>query len=672
MFKCYLYSKERDDYLRALKRSIIAGEDVHVPDEYGFLAKEWKESSELGVSPAMDYVPDSSRDMQVFNHITAFDKFRLAYLNDYYTRRDEVLGQLKCAIYYTYSDLAVYRKAGDAELLAELKAKGIRLGSKLTKEVVGTTAINVAKKNSNQVVCRIGSENYLEMFSDYAIYAFPWFEKARNASGMLMVVTRAQNCSELVQNAINFLLGIEGVTHEIYYPFTRTRADFLEHIAYNSDRIEIIIDDHGAVAFASKLFQETFDKKLDNGPPIGINQYVPELSYLTQFIEENGVPCQTREILLLTAEQKNRFFLAVPEMIRTESGCRGVHCVLQPVEKRKSSLTTPAGTGAKLRYNFSSIIGESDSIVQVKDCAKRAAENNSNVLILGESGTGKELFAQAIHAASSKKDGPFVPINCAALPKDLLNSELFGYEEGAFTGASKGGTPGKFEQANGGSIFLDEIGDMPLEMQSALLRVLEDNTVIRVGGKKYIPVDIRVIAATNCDLWKKVQDGSFRADLYFRLNIVTIKIPPLRARPEDIPMLADYLLESLCRKSGIKKPPISAEAISLLKSYSWPGNVRELRNVLERCLNNSRGSVITMEEIPPEVRSMYEPKDTAQQKAGIEQSRKPFSVDDWRGYNKDTVIDLMRRYGGNKSRVAKELGITRATFYKRLKEYGIE
>lgn len=231
------------------------------------------------------------------------------------------------------------------------------------------------------------------------------------------------------------------------------------------------------------MFQETFDKKLDNGPPIGINQYVPELSYLTQFIEENGVPCQTREILLLTAEQKNRFFLAVPEMIRTESGCRGVHCVLQPVEKRKSTLTTPAGTGAKLRYNFSSIIGESDSIVQVKDCAKRAAENNSNVLILGESGTGKELFAQAIHAASSKKDGPFVPINCAALPKDLLNSELFGYEEGAFTGRPKAVLPAKFERRTEGSIFLDEIGDMPLEMQSALLGCWKTTRSSESAGK---------------------------------------------------------------------------------------------------------------------------------------------------------------------------------------------
>lgn len=640
-----------------------------MPNEYQYLADEWKTSVELGVAQDIEKLPESARDMNVFERINDFDKYRLAYLNDYYNRRDEVLGELGAAIFYTSEDRAVFRKAGNPELLSELREKGMRLGTKLSMENVGSCAANV-NLIEDQVTCRMGSENFLEIFSDYGFFVYPWNELVRKKSGILIAVCPVEKCNYFVQNAIDFLISVEGVTHEIYYPFTRKRANLLEASINNSDSLEFFLDEHGDVIFASRAFQILFNKKIKNGLPPGINHYLPELSYLTRFFDTNRNPCQTREVLLLTAEKKNDFFLAVPEIILSSDGTKGLRCVLQHSGKRKyiANRETSSG-GSELKYNFGSIIGESEKMHQLKEYAAKIAKRNSNVLILGESGTGKELFAQAIHSASPNSKGPFVPINCASLPKELLNSELFGYEEGAFTGALKGGAPGKFEQANGGTIFLDEIGDMPLDMQSALLRVLEDKTVIRVGGRKYIPVDVRVIAATNKDIWQSVQNGTFRADLYFRLNVVTINVPPLRDRKDDIPVISEHLLNKFCAEFRGERRELSLDMMNLLQGYYWPGNVRELSNILERCLNYTSERHIRPDCLPADIIKTLNNKKVVTEQLG--QYDDNLGVADWQGYNREKIIYLMKKHAGNKSKVAKELGISRATLYKRLREYDI-
>jgi len=231
------------------------------------------------------------------------------------------------------------------------------------------------------------------------------------------------------------------------------------------------------------------------------------------------------------------------------------------------------------RYTVDSIIGTSDSIKSLKKEALRAAANQYPVLISGESGTGKELFAQAVHHASTRKLYPFVRINCAAIPRDLLESELFGYEKGAFTGAKSGGKPGKFELAHKGTVFLDEIGDLPLEMQPKLLRAIENNEFERVGGTKVIRSNFRVIAATNRNLEKMLADGRFRKDLFYRLNVIPIHILPLRERKTDIIPTAAYLLRQMAQEANIPKINLGKEAQTALKNYEWPGNVRELSNV---------------------------------------------------------------------------------------------
>ena len=248
--------------------------------------------------------------------------------------------------------------------------------------------------------------------------------------------------------------------------------------------------------------------------------------------------------------------------------------------------------------SFDSIIGSSSCLEQVKVEAEKASKSTSTVLIQGESGTGKELFARAVHFYSNRAKGPFIPINCAAIPEQLLESELFGYEDGAFTGARRGGKAGKFELANKGTIFLDEIGDMPIHLQTKLLRVVQEYVIEKIGGKESIPIDVRIIAATNKDLEKKVLEGEFRQDLFYRLNVIPLNIPPLRDRKDDIVILVDYLLDKCNVKLEKHISKIEDAVLEIFMNYQWPGNVRELENTIEYAVNMCGSSVIKCMDLP--------------------------------------------------------------------------
>lgn len=251
------------------------------------------------------------------------------------------------------------------------------------------------------------------------------------------------------------------------------------------------------------------------------------------------------------------------------------------------------------RYNFSDIVGKSEKIQQTISIAKKVADGMSTVLIFGETGTGKELFAQSIHNASERRNKPFIALNCGALPSSLIESNLFGYVDGAFTGAKKGGAPGAFEQADGGTIFLDEISEMDPNLQTKLLRVLQEREVTRIGGGKPIRIDVRVIASTNKDLAKMVEDGKFRSDLYFRLNVVQINVPPLRERISDIPYLVNYFIRKFNSLLGKYVLEVSNEALGILLKYDWPGNVRELQNCVEHALNmTNKDNIILPQHLP--------------------------------------------------------------------------
>jgi PAS domain S-box-containing protein len=314
------------------------------------------------------------------------------------------------------------------------------------------------------------------------------------------------------------------------------------------------------------------------------------------------------------------------------------------------------------RYTFESIIGESAPIKALKAEALKATANTLTVLITGESGTGKELFAQAIHHGSASRMQPFVRINCAAIPRDLLESELFGYEKGAFTGASANGKPGKIELAHRGTLFLDEIGDLPLEMQPKLLRVLEEKEFERVGGTKPVRSEFRLVAATNQDLQQMINARRFRSDLYYRLNVIPLHIPPLRQRTEDILPIVSHRLRQMAQEMALPEIRIDREAEQVLLRYDWPGNVRELSNVLERTLSAMEGDTIRRTSLP-----FYLLQD---HKARSGQSAFTIrSVQE--NAEQEAICMALKEAGYNKAGASRLLGIHRTLLYKKMKKYGI-
>lgn len=322
------------------------------------------------------------------------------------------------------------------------------------------------------------------------------------------------------------------------------------------------------------------------------------------------------------------------------------------------------------RYQFEDIVGGGLAMQTAREWASLAATCNSTVLILGDSGTGKELFANAIHHASARSRGPFLAINCAAMPESLIESELFGYSDGSFTGAKKGGQPGKFEMASGGTIFLDEIGEMSLGMQAKLLRVLQERTVSRIGSSAEINVDIRVIAATHCDLARDVEAGRFREDLYYRLAVLEVTIPPLRDRKEDIPALASALVAKIARR--LERPAVAVAPGSLekLAGYSWPGNVREMENVLERALIRARGaSTLEAEHIELPANGI---RHAAAHAREPQLPLGPTVSGRLRDMEKRTIAEALSLCRGNIKQAAARLGIARNTLYRKMQEFELD
>lgn len=337
----------------------------------------------------------------------------------------------------------------------------------------------------------------------------------------------------------------------------------------------------------------------------------------------------------------------------------GTVVILRESERMNSIVGRWIGRSAKM--TFDDIIGEDAKFQHCVSIAKAASQSDSSILLLGESGAGKDVIAQAMHNESPRKSNPFLAINCAALPRELIASELFGYEEGAFTGAKKGGNVGKFELANQGTLFLDEIGDVPLDLQVALLRVLEEKSVIRMGGNKLVPVNVRIIAATNRNLEEEIARNRFRKDLYYRLGVIRLIIPPLRERPDDIPILVRHFLGLICKRFGQPLKKVSLRALEALVNYGWPGNIRELQNVLESAIQLAPG-----EEIDYEFFKHYLDFEAPA----------PVSVDN-NGPDTSSPEELrilreaLLRNRYNKSATAKELGVSRQCIYRRLQKYNL-
>ncbi|MFC2949795.1 sigma-54 interaction domain-containing protein [Virgibacillus sediminis] len=314
---------------------------------------------------------------------------------------------------------------------------------------------------------------------------------------------------------------------------------------------------------------------------------------------------------------------------------------------------------------FSKLRGKSEALQQTIQIAMKASKTDATTLILGESGTGKEVCARAIHEASPRSEGPFIPVNCGAIPAALFESELFGYEGGAFTGAEKKGKKGKIEMANGGTLFLDEVGELPLEMQVKLLRVLQESELYRVGSSTGTPVNVRFIAATNQDLESRMEQKLFRSDLFYRLNVIQITMPPLRQRINDIPELTQNFLKHFASQYQVPAPTLEKEAMEAMLQYHWPGNVRELRNIVERILILSDSSIIRKQDLL----SFFQP--ASQQESKPLPFHAPSLPAEKENIEKMRLEEALQQAGGNKTAAAQMLGISRVTLYNKMRKYGV-
>ncbi len=352
----------------------------------------------------------------------------------------------------------------------------------------------------------------------------------------------------------------------------------------------------------------------------------------------------------------HRSFICSVDPVRNASG-HILGAIITMAEKRQVINIAKKIGGNYAKYEFKDIKGNNPALLRSIELAKIAAKANSRVLLIGESGTGKELFAQAIHNYSNRRNEPFVAVSCAAIPRDLIESELFGYCGGAFTGARRDGQMGKFELANKGTLFLDDVNGLPLDLQAKLLRVLQQKEILRLGDIRTTPVDVRVIAASNTDLMSEVENSNFREDFYYRIGVVEIVIPPLRDRMDNLDLLIDHIMQRQCQEMGIRKPKISDEVYEILRKYIWPGNIRELENCIERAVLLSQGNTI---------RKIHLPERPLKKRGSIEYGTMPLRL----GF-KAMVESTLIHCDGNISMAARELKIARSTLYRKMKEFGL-
>ncbi len=429
-----------------------------------------------------------------------------------------------------------------------------------------------------------------------------------------------------------------------------------------------IVDKNGIVLHWSKKSEALFNVKAEKIVGKPLKNFFPTallLGVLKNKTETDNVYLSPRKDTYVVVSAKplffNGHFVGAISTDKDITEMTNLTFELEETRQRLNQLRQEVSKLSDEKFSFGQILGRSDLIKQKIDRAMQVAKTKTGILITGESGTGKEIFARAIHQYSDRK-GNFIAINCSAIPENLFESEMFGYVGGAFTGALKKGKGGQFEHANEGTLFLDEISDMPMHMQAKLLRVLQENKILRIGADTPKDIDVRIISASNKDLRKMVEIGSFREDLYYRLNVVKIDLPPLRERKEDIPILVEAFIKNFCRQNNINEPKLMPEVFNILTSYNWEGNIRELKNTVEHLVVFSKNGNIAIESVPEQIieRSMSK----------VKRKEPTFELESCVARTEmDVIRKVMEMVKGNKSRAAKILNIPRSTLYYKLERY---
>lgn len=554
----------------------------------------------------------------------------------------------------------IVKVLGDPVILQKTRNMPFREGASWSESCCGTNCIGLAVSERMPVQV-FAMEHFCKELHVLVGSAAPFFSPAGRLLGVLAIVGLYEDFHphtlglvvasvKAIENQLLYMEANQGLKRS-YKEVTTIMEEMTAGL--------ISVDATGKIIVLNTLGRKLLGMRDEEWSGKSILQLFGEECVLVQALRE-GRSFYDREITLQAKGVTLRFSASARVMKDEQEKSLGMVVMLREDKAIRRLINKAYGNQAA--FTFADIIGRHPLLEKVVAGARRAAGVDNTVLIQGESGTGKEVFAQAIHNASERARGPFVPINCAGIPRELVESELFGYEAGSFTGASREGRPGKFELAQGGTIFLDEIGDMPQEIQSHLLRVLQEKTVSRLGGRTPIPVDVRVIVATHRDLLALVEEGAFRLDLFYRINVINLHIPSLRRREGDILLLAEFILEKISQRARLPfVPSITGPCGCRLLQYPWPGNVRELQNVLEQAVFASNYA--------PELCEEHLPEKLLQVFASPPDHTAPLALDIQESKHIRRALDVC---AGNITRCAGMLGVGRNTLYRKIRKYNLK
>ncbi|MDI6861339.1 MAG: sigma 54-interacting transcriptional regulator [Caldisericia bacterium] len=523
-------------------------------------------------------------------------------------------------------------------------------------EKFGVTAIlNVIKSCKESEI--LGNDHTLPLLKSWSCAASPVKDIYGNLKCIISLSSEKDKYPQYGLKLVKLITS--AIENEVNLKHTLKEIELSKHYAEiiaegNKDGV-LVLDKNANVLYINQVGANIL--KIDREKAIGKNvteivDFTPVI--LNVFKTHKGYV--DKEFIIESPSRGLLHFIKTAVVLRDSNGnFAGVVDFFREIERVRKFVTSYIGAEAK--FTFDDIKGESEKIKEVVRIAKIASKSNSTVLITGETGTGKEMFAQAIHFESERRSGPFVALNCGAIPRDLAESELFGYEPGAFTDADKRGRPGKFELADGGTLFLDEINELPPSLQIKLLRAIEDKVITRIGGTKSLKVNVRIISATNKNIQELVEKGIFRKDLYFRLNVIHINIPPLRERREDIPILINHFINKFNMTLNKNIKGYDNSFIDPLLNYDFPGNVRELQNIIERAINICESDKLTIDHLPE---YLFEKKFDFKKYINLEDIKR------------DYIEKILLECDFNISKAAKKIGISRPTLYKIIKKYKLE
>jgi transcriptional regulator of acetoin/glycerol metabolism len=638
----------------------VKDNDIDKNNVRDMIIKSWQRCKEYNVDPYMgkgDLVPDNK-----LHRIKKQNKQLIETAEPFMKELAELVKDSHIVVVLTNAKGLILETLGDEKIMNNANQLKFIPGSYWSEEKVGTNAIGSAIEIDKPLQVN-GCEHYCKQHHTWTCSAAPIHNPEGELIGILdmsgpfkrahphtlgMVVAAAKS----VENQISLIEKNKEL---------RIANKFSSAVFNSMSEGIISIDKFGKVIWINKAASKMFEIDRESAKEKDIKDVIGEQPTVEKMLS-NHQPFNDEDISVY--RNKERLYLnASARILLNKTGIAdGYIIILRKMKAVKKMVNRMAGSEA--RFCFGDIIGENRYLKKVKDLGRRISKSDATVLIEGESGTGKEMMAQAIHNESLRRERVFLSINCAAIPQNLLESELFGYEGGSFTGARKKGRPGKFELASGGTLLLDEIGEMPLNMQASLLRVLQEKEINRIGGLEPIPIDVRILASTNKDLEEEVRKGNFRKDLFFRLNTVKIKMPVLSKRLDDIEKLVEHFIFILNQKSNQNIHAVENEVIDLLKEYGWPGNVRELQNVIERAVLLSEDGCIRVKHLPEEFKNNVEKEVNK-----IDSNSLPLlKLKDMEKIMLEHSIQETKTI----TEAAKILGVSRSTFYRKADKFNLK